>query len=231
MDVSSATAAAPATSQASQSQATLGQDFDQFLNLLTTQLQNQDPLDPMDSNEFTNQLVAFSGVEQQIRTNSLLESQMALDALNITSLGVGFIGMDVEHAGEFLEFNGSDPLTLSYIMPEQSVETTVTIFDANGNSVYSVGGETSEGQQSFTWDGNNSEGFTSPAGTYRVQISAMSTDDVPLNIGTSVPGRVTGIESANDGNVLLLVGDQKVPITDVKIVREASNATAPILNN
>ena len=86
-------AAQSAASQAQKAQ--LNQDFDDFLTLLTTQLQNQDPLEPMDSNEFTNQLVQFSQVEQQLATNDLLEDMRALSVLNTTQLGLGFVGMDV----------------------------------------------------------------------------------------------------------------------------------------
>lgn len=75
----------------------LAEDFDQFLNLLTTQLQNQDPLNPMDSNEFTNQIVQFSQVEQAINTNQKLDSLVSLQLASISGAALNYVGMDISY--------------------------------------------------------------------------------------------------------------------------------------
>ena len=193
----------------------LNQDFDDFLRLLTTQLKNQDPLDPADATEFTNQLVQFSQVEQQLKTNDTLEDLRALDALRITDLGLGFVGMDVIRAGDSFQFDGSSEVDMTYALPQAARESTVAIKNADGETVYSIDGETAAGTNSFTWNGRNEDGFTVAPGTYTIEVSAQDSEGKSLNVQTNVPGRVRGIESDGTGNVLLLIGKEQVPITDV----------------
>lgn len=197
----------------------LNQDFDNFLTLLTTQLQNQDPLDPMDSTEFTNQLVAFSGVEQQIRSNTLLEQQLTMDTLNVTALGIGYIGLDVVRQGDTMQYDGTNDVTFSYEMPEQSVATTITILDASGTPVFSTGGETTSGSHEFTWNGLNSSGFSATAGEYTVNVAAQNSNDTALNVTTNVPGYVTGVETDEIGDTVLIIDGERVAITDVRVAK------------
>ena len=215
MEVTSATSQRNAASTADT--ATLNENFDQFLLLLTTQLQNQDPLSPMDTAEFTNQLVSFSGVEQQIKTNKSLEDLLALNVLNITDIGLGFIGLDVESGGSSINFDGTTPQTMGYALNEAAVSNTVSIIDANGNTVYSETGETTTGQHQFTWNGLDSSGATAPAGYYTIQIDALDESGVAIPATTTVPSRIAGIESDGNGNVILITnGGEKIPITDVR---------------
>ena len=216
MDVTSATSAqtnAASTADA----ASLNESYDQFLLLLTTQLQNQDPLSPMDTAEFTNQLVSFSGVEQQIKTNKSLESLLALNVLNITDIGLGFIGLDVESGGNAISFDGTNSQTMGYALNEAAASNTVSIIDANGNTVYSESGETGTGIHEFTWNGVDSSGATAPAGQYTLQINALDENGVAIPATTTVPSRIAGIESDGNGNVILITnGGEKVPITEVR---------------
>lgn len=205
----------------------LNQDFDDFLTLLTTQLQNQDPLEPMDTSEFTNQLVQFSQVEQQLRTNDTLEDMRALGMMQITDIGLGFVGMDVQMEGNNFDFDGASAVELGYNLPEPSSNTKLTIKDAEGETVYSVDGELLEGQKKFTWDGINNDGFAVEPGLYSFEVSAQNLDGESLNTRTSVPGSVSGIESDGSGNVLLVIGSQKVPITDVTRATLPGTPTLP----
>lgn len=215
MEVTTATATQNAASQADA--ATLNGSFDQFLTLLTTQLQNQDPLSPMETNEFTNQLVSFSGVEQQIKTNEALENLLALNVLNITSIGLGFIGLDVERVGDTVDFDGSTPQSLGYAFGEDATSTEITIKDADGNTVFNTSGEITGGQHEYTWNGLNNEGTALPAGDYTLSVTALDSEGDSIPVTTTVPSRVTGIESGANGDVILIVGDgEKVPITDVR---------------
>ena len=201
--------------QVQQSRNQLNQDFDDFLTLLTTQLQNQDPLEPMDTNEFTNQLVQFSQVEQQLRTNDTLEDLRALDVLQITQLGLGFVGKNVEMAGDTFKYTGEGTVDLGYILPETSRDTNITIKNDKGQVVYTSEGETSAGPKKFVWDGKNKDGFTVAPGDYTLEVAAQNTEGTSLNVQTNVPGYVKGIESDGAGNILLLIGDQKLPISDI----------------
>jgi len=209
------------TQTASQTSTTqLNQDFDQFLRLLTTQLQNQDPLSPMDSSEFTNQLVQFSNVEQSIKTNGFLEKLLTMQTLNLTALGVSFIGKDVEVAGKFFQADGTRPVTMSYEMPAGAAEGTISILDEDGNVVFTQAADLTAGRHNLTWDGKNTSGNPVPAGKYELRIGAQTSTDAALNVTTFVPGHVNGLESADDGSLMLNVDGNLVNMTDVRKISE-----------
>lgn len=210
--------AAPATSTTQ-----LNQDFDQFLRLLTTQLQNQDPLSPMDSSEFTNQLVQFSNVEQSIKTNSFLEKLLTMQTLNLTALGVSFIGKDVEVAGKFFQADGVKPVSMSYDMPAGASEGTLSIIDEDGNVVFTQNADLTAGRHNFTWDGKDSSGNAAPAGKYEIRVGAQTSNDAALNVTTFVPGHVNGLESAEDGSLMLNVDGTLVNMTDVRKISEPAS--------
>lgn len=219
MEVSSATGTT--TTAASNDLATLSNDFDEFLNLLTTQLKNQDPLSPMDSTEFTNQLVMFSQVEQQIKANDTLENLLTMQTLNLTALGVSFIGKDVEVAGDtFITADAGASVAMSYAMPESASSATISILDEDGNVVYSQAAELSSGRHDFVWNGKDNSGNPAAAGTFEVRIGATGTEGKSLNVTTYVPGHVNGLESADDGSLMLVIGDEKISITDVRKIFE-----------
>lgn len=203
------------------SSAALNQDFDQFLKLLTTQLQNQDPLSPMDSAEFTNQLVQFSNVEQSIRTNSYLEQLLTMQTLNLTALGVSFIGKDVEVAGKSFQADGTNPVSMSYEMPADAAEGTISIVDKDGNVVFTQNADITAGRHSFTWDGKDKNGNAVPAGKYELRVGAQTSTKAALNVTTFVPGHVSALESAEDGSLMLNVDGTLVPMTDVRKISEA----------
>lgn len=200
----------------------LSNDFDDFLLLLTTQLQNQDPLSPMDSTEFTNQLVQFSNVEQQIKSNEYLENLLTMQTLNLTALGLSYIGKDVEVAGETFETTGGTNVDMSYDMPNTASSSTLTIKDENGNTVFTQAADLTAGLHKFTWNGMNQSGNPVPAGEYTINISALDSENVSLNVITYVPGHVDSLESSEDGSLMLGINGQQIPITDVRKVSQAS---------
>ncbi len=199
----------------------LNQNFDTFLTLLTTQLKNQDPLNPMDSNEFTNQLVNFSGVEQQIRANQTLDNLLTLNKMNMTSLGLGFIGLNVNTTGDTMEFDGTNTLPFSYTLEKEAKAAQINIIDSDGATVFTARAEITAGKHNFTWDGKDTNGATLPAGIYKVRIGATDELQKPVNSTTIVPGHVSGIESGDDGSIMLIINGAKIPLTDVKSARES----------
>jgi len=108
----------------SNSSAQLADDFDQFLQLLTVQLQNQDPLNPTDTAEFTNQLVAFSGVEQQINTNQKLDNLVSLQLSNTFSSALGYVGLDASYVSSEAFYDGSNDVKINYAISGDSADTT-----------------------------------------------------------------------------------------------------------
>lgn len=216
------TATTATTSNAADSQA-LDQNFDQFLQMLTTQLQNQDPLSPMDTTQFTNQLVMFSQVEQQLKSNDTLNKLLTMQTINMTSLGVSFIGKNVQVAGSDFTTDGTNPVKLAYSLPATAASGTMSIKDANGNVVYSKPIDLSTGTHDMTWDGTESDGSKAPAGTYTMTLTAVDQSGASLNVTGFVPGHVSGIETADDGTLMLSVGNNLVPMTSVRQVSDSAS--------
>lgn len=192
----------------------LNQNFDQFLMLLTTQLKNQDPLSPMDSTQFTNQLVSFSGVEQQIKMNDNLAKMLALSNINQTTLGLSYIGLNVDVQGSGFKYSGGDAKA-SYTLPSNATVSTISVLDDKGSVVYSQSGELSAGPHDFVWNGTDQNGQAVPAGTYELRVGALDKDQKNLTVTTTVPGRVEGVQTADDGSVMLLINGQQVPMSSV----------------
>jgi flagellar basal-body rod modification protein FlgD len=193
---------------------TLGNDFADFLSLLTTQLQNQDPLAPLDSNEFTNQLVRFSQVEQAINTNSKLDNLVALQLSNAATGALGYVGLDVSYISAEISHDGENPNEINYSLASNASVSKLNIYDENSAIVFSGEAETGAGVHQFTWDGKDISGNLVPEGTYAVTIDAFDVNDNKIETTTVVNGRVRGIEQQN-GEVFVLVGERAVPITSI----------------
>lgn len=199
----------------------LADDFQQFLTLLTTQLQNQDPLSPMDSNEFTNQLVQFAQVEQQINQNQKLDDLVALQLSSISSVALGYVGMDISYISSDMNYDGTTPIDITYALDSEAVTARVNIYDDEDNLVYSGEAPKNTGTNTFTWNGMKTNGFEeAEPGTYTVKIDALDKANKKIENTTVVTGHVRGIETQN-GVVYVLVGDRAVQISSIL------NATKP----
>ncbi len=211
------------TQKTANAQASLSKDFDQFLTLLTTQLQNQDPLNPMDSAEFTNQLVQFSQVEQAINANQKLDSLLSLQLSNAAGMALGYVGLDISYLSSEMNYDGATPIKVSYSLESTAATSKINILNADGTVVYSADGSKDPGKHDLTWDGKMSNGLNAPAGTYTVRIDALDSDNKTIKTTSVVTGRVRGIETQN-GVINLLVGDRAVPMANV------INASQPATN-
>lgn len=129
------------------------ENFDLFLSLLTTQLQNQDPLDPMDTSEMTSQLVQFTSVEQTIATNSNLEELIALTSSQSSDNAVQFIGKDIEALSTARTLKEGETADWRFSVAEKSPEITISIVDSSGASVYKETRSEDAGTHDFSWDG------------------------------------------------------------------------------
>ncbi len=221
MDANAITGAITGTPTASTiSRTRLADDFDNFLILLTAQLANQDPLDPIDSNEFVAQLVSFTGVEQAVNMNTNLEQLIGLFKSGQTISAVGYLGTTVEAAGNTIRLaDGAAPFR--YSLPESASTASFIVCDASGQVVATGVGPTSAGDHEIIWDGTGVNGVTQPDGIYTVTVSARAADDKLIPVTTRISGRVTGVETM-DGNILLTVNGVGVPIEDVVSVVEAT---------
>lgn len=193
---------------------TLAEDFDQFLTLLTTQLQNQDPLSPMDSTEFTNQLVQFSQVEQSINTNSKLDDLVNLQLSGAASAALGYVGLDISYISAEIAYDGSTPVDMRYSLESPATLSRINIFDEGNQLIYSQDAQTDAGAHEFTWDGRDNLGNPVPEGTYVLTVDAFDGEDNQIETTTVVTGRVKGIET-QDGVTFALVGERAVPIPSI----------------
>jgi flagellar basal-body rod modification protein FlgD len=194
--------------------------------MLTTQLKCQDPLSPMDSSQFTNQLVQFSSVEQQINTNSNLEQLIKLQTANNTSSAIPYLGQTVEVAGSSLPLQ-SGSAGYSYTLPSEATNCTIQIKDSNGNVVMSKSGETSLGRHEMAWDGTDSNGKQLDDGTYSVNVLATNADGTDVGATTTTYGQVTDITSdATKGTELSMSGITTTLDKVLSIKENASLQTA-----
>ena len=204
--------------RAATDQQKLDEDLNRFLNLLITQLQNQDPLDPLDANEFTSQLVQFASVEQQIYQNANLEKLVTGQQNTQVAAMVSYLGTTIEAAGDTMALeNGKAVMT--YALGENAHETTIAVKNASGEVVAVATGETTTGRHTFEWDGRDSDGAPVADGPYTVEVSAQRSDGSFVDVSTTVFGRVTGA-SIDDNGVVLSLGEVNVPMESILRVEQ-----------
>lgn len=199
---------------------TLAKNFDDFLLLLTTQLKNQDPTEPLDSNQFTEQLVSMAGVEQQIASNSQLENiAAALSAQSINN-SINYIGKWVEASSDKVFFDGSGA-GIVYDLGKEAQNVDISISDATGKVVFSGDGSKSAGRNEVVWKGLNSiTGQTMPPGVYTVKITAKDSTGADIKSTVSTFGRVNSVD-LKDGKAMLAMGDLSLSLDKVLAIREA----------
>jgi flagellar basal-body rod modification protein FlgD len=201
----------PATSQQVPKSAStgFGDDLNSFLRLLTTQLRNQDPMSPLDTNQFTQQLVSFSQVEQAIKTNKQLESMASMLSTNMLASSLALVGKKV--AVDSAEMGLVDgEVQFSYALPATAKRTELVISDTAGNIVWRGTGETGAGMHGFTWDGKDSSGRPMPEGTYRLDVVAQRFDGSVMTVPVTSFGIVGGV-LMKDGAASLAFGSFEIP--------------------
>jgi flagellar basal-body rod modification protein FlgD len=202
-------------------------NFSTFLKILTTQLQNQDPTSPMDTNQFTQQLVEFSGVEQQLNTNNLLQQ------LVNSSGGTGSVKSLLGYVGQYVEVPSTNQLLIQngqadfgYTLPSVATTAAITIKDSTGATVATLSGPTTAGLNRITWDGKDASGTQLADGAYSVSIAATDSggNNIPVT-DTRIIGLVTGAQTADatTGNDLLLGSTFSVKDSTVDAVFSASS--------
>lgn len=219
---------ASANTSASSSTGTLDftSNFNTFLTLLTTQLQNQDPLSPMDTDQFTQQLVEFSQVEQQINTNSNLKQLIQLQTDNEAVTAAPLVGDSIEYNSATAGLSGGQAV-FSYTLPSNASASTLEVLDANGNVVYATSGNTTAGTYSFTWNGQTSAGLQMPdGGQYSLQVAATGANNSSIQATVAAYGTVNGVSIA-DNQTTLDVGGVSVPMSELLAI----NPTLPSSTN
>lgn len=219
METSSIAATSSAAAQTSSSSG-LADNFDSFLLLLTTQLQNQDPTAPMDSDQLTQQLVQFSGVEQQIKSNETLNELVNLMQAEQLGQSVGYLNSEVEVDGDVLSLGNDGSAKIHYDLDGSASAVSVVISDELGEIVATLPGEAGFGRQSITWDGRGDNGSQYTEGLFKVSVLAETASGAPLTANTSISGIVDGVE-LHEGETMLVVDGVLLPLSQVKAVRQS----------
>ena len=192
---------------------TLASNFTQFLTLLTTQLKNQNPLDPMDTNQFTQQLVQFAQVEQQLKGNDRLDSILASSKAASAASATSYIGKTVTTDGVTADLKDGSA-TWNLTPARAATKAVVTISDSKGNVVGTQTTSLAAGSQTFSWNGKNSSGLAAPEGTYTIKVSASDATGATVQVATATSGAVDEVDLSGT-NPILIVGSARVPLSSV----------------
>ena len=187
---------------------------DDFLKLLTTQLQNQNPLNPMDGTEFIAQLAQFSSLETlQDISSQIKEMVMSQNSMQ-AAIATGMIGKKVKTGDGEISLKGK--AEMNYSLPQDAAKVKISILDSSGKLVREV--ETASqatGSRSFTWDGKDSNGKVLPDGTYNFKVEALNASGNQIEVTPLSGGTVTGVSIENNTIYLVLDGNRKVPMSGV----------------
>lgn len=197
----------------------IADNFDQFMQLLTTQLRNQSPLDPLDTNQFTQQLVQFAGVEQQLKTNDTLASLLTANKTNTITNAMGFVGTRVVADGTTTSLrNGSANWNIN---APRNGTATITVKDASGNQVYTGRQTLTAGEQSFQWNGRNSNGQLMAEGDYTIVVAAQDGAGQVMTVKSEISGIVDSVDVSGSSPVLR-IGGITLPIERVKSIHRGT---------
>jgi len=222
----SAVNTAQATSTINSGIGALANNYETFLKLLTTQLKNQDPLSPLDTNEFTSQLTAMTGVQQQLLTNQLLTQMISQNQADIGGAAINLIGKNVtmETTSTMLK---SGEATWTYNLAGGADKTKLEVLDANGKVVNTINAtDNAKGQHTYTWNGKDAAGRALPEGSYDLRVTPTDANDRLIASTVVVTGIASRIENIN-GVTLLTVGRSRAPLNAITSVSEVTPAPTP----
>ena len=190
----------------------LSNNFSDFLQLLMTQLQNQDPSSPMDSNQFTSELVQFTQVEQQINTNQDLTQMIDLTQASQDEQSAGMLGKPVTvNSSQLTLQNGQAEINFNTGSPEA---VGITVYNTSGAAVATATMTTQAGSNQWTWDGSGPNGVTEPDGAYSVSVTQIGASGTTAAVPFTVTGTATAVQN-NSGTVDLQMGGLTLPFSSV----------------
>ncbi len=198
----------------------LNNDYDQFLKLLTTELTNQDPTTPLDTNQITQQIATLSQVQQTINTNTKLDTLIASYNAAASNQAVSYIGKQVDATGNQINLSGGAGAVV-YSLPSNATGATVTIKDSTGAVVFTSSGTATPGRNQLLWNGKNSTTkAASPDGIYTFSIAATDSKSAAVTATPFTSGVVTSVNTQGGTNTLSL-GAITVPLNTIQSVYTA----------
>lgn len=191
-----------------------------FMKLLLVQMQNQDPLNPLQDSEFVAQLAQFSNLEQLQNANANLEL-LALGQSNlINSQALNLIGKDaLVSSGDTVRIKGGTPDTIVYSLPGQAASATLTVYGADGAPVRTFElDKTASGRTTLEWDGTDANGNKLPDGDYRIEVAATDLDGAPMTVTLFQSLPIDGVNFGGEG-IELISGDREIPFDSIVEIR------------
>ena len=224
MAIGDVTSTATTTDTTAIGRARLAENFDTFLSLLTTQLKNQDPLSPMDSNQFTQQIVQMTGVEQQLATNDLLKKLVSNTTSGVAT-AVSLIGKEVRAEADVAALK-DHKAEWTYKLDRAANDVKLEVLDSKGRVVASSAPtDNKAGEHKFVWDGKSAGGTALADGTYSLRITAKDSEGSVVPSTIFADGLVTGVEQA-DGTTLLTINGARVPWEKLVTIRQPAETAA-----
>ena len=197
---------------------TLGKD--DFLKLLVTQLQNQDPLNPTDSTEFVSQLAQFSSLEQLSNVNENLKVVQLFDQSINNAQAVNFVGKTIKASGSMFELGSGETHEIQYQLGEDADAVYVSIYNSFGEAIKKIEmDQMTAGAQSVVWDGKDENGNAVPAGTYSFSVQAKNKDGEIMATAAYIEETVTGV-SYHNGSTYLLAKGIEIPYSAIMEVTQ-----------
>jgi len=199
----------------------IADNFQTFLTLLTTQLQHQNPLDPLDTNQFTQQLVQFAGIEQQLRSNEQLKSLVEIEKSAQATQALVYVGNKVAVDGSKAVFDKSATWNFQ---SDKDTTATITITNSTGQTAFTGNFSLKKGNSSFVWDGKGNDGVQFPAGTYTLTATGKDSSGNNVAISTEVVGVVDSVD-LTASPPLLSIGGQNYTTDKIKRVIRSTTST------
>src|SRR5437660_8666811 len=210
------TSSADKTTTASTATTGIADNFQTFLTLLTTQLQNQNPLDPLDTNQFTQQLVQFAGVEQQLKGNEQLKSLIDIEKSAQATQALVYVGNTVAVDGSKAQFDTSATWNFQ---TDKDTSATITITSSTGQTAFTGSYTLKQGNSSFLWDGKGNDGVQWPAGTYTMSATGKDSSGNSVAISTEVQGIVDSVDLTASPPLLSIGGPSYTTDKIKRVVR------------
>ena len=194
-------------------------NYDTFLKMMTTQIKNQDPLNPMSADQLAVQLATFSGVEQQTKTNDLLAQLLGQSALTGMGQMVGWVGTEARIAAPAY-FDGSTPVTLSPTPAQAATKAVLVVTDQSGAEVSRT--ELPLGTNEYAWQGRDAQGNVLPKGVYKLSLESWQGDKVLDTSQIEHYAKISEIRSTSDGVSALLPGGVEALVAEITAIREGA---------
>ena len=219
MDISGATRTqSSSTAPATRGSQELGKD--QFMRLMLTQMQNQDPTAPVDNQQMIAQMAQFSTLELMQRTEQTMSALLMAQAASNQQQAIGLVGKDVVTKADSIDLTaGGDAPNISMQLPEKTSALDITILDENGKEVRHIkAGTQPAGPFTVPWDGRDDNGQRMPPGKYTVRVNAINTHGKDMGVTPESVFHVDGILFEN-GIARIRAGDRTLSMSDVVEVR------------